>query len=95
MGVGLRSEAVGVRFTFLPLQPRKRHSVRGSDVLSFLWLLDLMCDTRYGQHLCGWGRRQSFLLQGAVPAARAVGDTVLCTRLLDASGLSMAVLDAS
>lgn len=72
-----RSEVRGHRrqVCFSPAAAEEAALCPWSDMLSFLRLLDLMCDMRYGQHLCGWGHRQSFVLQGAAPTARAVGDT--------------------
>lgn len=49
--------------------------MRGSGVLSFLRLLDPTRDMGYGRHLCGWGRRQSFVPQEAAPTASVAGDT--------------------
>lgn len=66
-GVALRPRAIGVRFASLQLQWGKQQSVCGSGVLSFLQLLDAMSYTGYGQHLCEWSHRQSFVPQEAAP----------------------------
>lgn len=93
--VALRPKAIGIRFASLQLQWGKRHFVRESGVLSFLQFLDAMCYTSYGQHLCEWSHRQSFIPQEAAPLPGLLGSLVLCTRIIDTCGLSMAALDAS